>query len=1274
MEDRTLISKPKIKIKIPKLINPTIITPVSKPKIKVKISKRVEPTLISPIESEIEAETEQEIITESETPFTKESSKSYLIPSTISDTETETKESSKTYSIPSIISDTKTETKESSKSYSIPSTISDTKTEEKEDYCEKEKLYLLTRKELNRQLKEYNKLCENSKYLEITKYFNREKKQIEDLLRCIYELNKHNKLIKRDMGIRDFLNMFPRDNSVGETNFRRQHIFEALCKILLFFNYDNGEFGKSKVFYESIEKFKVTGVNKEQIREDFLRSSLNEGSKSQSVDIFFKIPIGEKVEKKCKWACDCKIDSEKDKEIINESDIYVLIQNKFYENEKSDPSKYDIPKMYSRAEKLKSLGHLHLILMVNDKTSLEKKFKSMRYDDSVNIKNIYGLEEINPWFINLLYNMSKYPTFEEFKSSGLEIISKKDAISLRFHQELFINITKEYLEKKPNKRKFVWGAVPRSGKSFMIGGFISQLNPIDNSDIVIILGAKTETQHQFREMFKNYSDFQDYNIILGDSLIEPINRKKSKTIYIFSQEYFKSNKIENLNKLITDDLIDESELKFKPTFKGKSDFISLFLKKQIRIFFDEIHKGGSTQTALGITRAFINEGFDIKSFIMVTATFNKPNLAYQAVRELGDIEPVIIEWTYEDNQLMKELTEHNIETLENNISKRVSEDSSIEITEFRKLLEDYNGRFGNDYISILQEEYSDKPQLVLVEPYTATNNYNFSEILKNTFILNCEGFDYLNKEKTTDPRQIFKHYDNVRALIEFLAGSYIEADERLSYNLPKGTIYNYLLRELKYQVFKSHTELWFLPYSDLFEDNDCDEVKERNKEILRGLENEEEDEDKVKLRPRMGRPNIETVSRGLALALLEHPFFKQNFIIGIVHGHSKLFRNSGVNNENIFIYENGEVPEWIRDLEFQAKAQNKSLIILTGQKLRLGVSLPCADIAFNFDNIKSVDSNYQTMFRVLTERPNKKYGYYFDFNTERTIQFLYDYENIYGNALGRQGGKLPTIEDQVNELQYSIFKFNFNGITLRPMEDKGRIKIYDKLTERLKLNNNGIRERLLNNDNVQLTIVKLINTDGNIEIYKPIWEVLKEIGVVFDRKSKKIIEVLKKGKDAKVIGEKDKIEADEVEEEIEEQATEQNKEILKLVSDILPSIPIILAIFSNEENFNCSDMLECLKKCKENIEELYREGKSLCSCPTINNIFGCYYPEISSGKTLKFIESIITLLDNSKNVRLLSLLNLTFKAISEKISSCIDGGEECLEKNKPDLIDLLKIE
>ena len=51
----------------------------------------------------------------------------------------------------------------------------------------------------------------------------------------------------------------------------------------------------------------------------------------------------------------------------------------------------------------------------------------------------------------------------------------------------------------------------------------------------------------------------------------------------------------------------------------------------------------------------------------------------------------------------------------------------------------------------------------------------------------------------------------------------------------------------------------------------------------------------------------------------------------------------------------------IKMFEKKTYELGRSLIVLTGAKLRLGISLTCADIAFNFDNIKSVDNNYQTI-------------------------------------------------------------------------------------------------------------------------------------------------------------------------------------------------------------------------------------------------------------------------------------------------------------------------
>ena len=62
-------------------------------------------------------------------------------------------------------------------------------------------------------------------------------------------------------------------------------------------------------------------------------------------------------------------------------------------------------------------------------------------------------------------------------------------------------------------------------------------------------------------------------------------------------------------------------------------------------------------------------------------------------------------------------------------------------------------------------------------------------------------------------------------------------------------------------------------------------------------------------------------------------------------------------------------------------------------RLRLGISLPCVDIALHMDPIISVDTIYQSMFRVLTERRGKDKGYFIDLLSERFIGFMYDYDD-----------------------------------------------------------------------------------------------------------------------------------------------------------------------------------------------------------------------------------------------------------------------------------------
>lgn len=113
------------------------------------------------------------------------------------------------------------------------------------DTLEKNEELNMKRLELNQKKKE----CEEELYNYIFKFFN-SNETLEDLLHSLFSLYKERKSknISFKLTFREFIMLFPRDTSVSGYNFRRQHVFEQMCRLMLLFNYDNNYFGKNKEF------------------------------------------------------------------------------------------------------------------------------------------------------------------------------------------------------------------------------------------------------------------------------------------------------------------------------------------------------------------------------------------------------------------------------------------------------------------------------------------------------------------------------------------------------------------------------------------------------------------------------------------------------------------------------------------------------------------------------------------------------------------------------------------------------------------------------------------------------------------------------------------------------------------------------------------------------------------------------------------------------------------------------------------------------------------
>ena len=244
---------------------------------------------------------------------------------------------------------------------------------------------------LNKQYRQELRHCEEEEYEEISKYFKPGKAKNIDLLEALQNFFRVKKALDSNykLSLSEFIQLFPRDSSVNDNNFKRQHIFEQICRILLFFNYDNGVFGKKKEFYRKLESYSKTnpGITKN----DLLNEQINEGSKAGSVDIFFRILKEGDMKNKDEFYCNSlNYDTPHNKE-----NTYILVQNKYYTKESSDPSKYDATKMFTRASNiLDKVDKFKIVLMVNSGEILDDKLSVYDKKDI----DILGVKDIDDWF------------------------------------------------------------------------------------------------------------------------------------------------------------------------------------------------------------------------------------------------------------------------------------------------------------------------------------------------------------------------------------------------------------------------------------------------------------------------------------------------------------------------------------------------------------------------------------------------------------------------------------------------------------------------------------------------------------------------------------------------------------------------------------------------------------------------------------------------------------------------------------------------------------
>ena len=515
-------------------------------------------------------------------------------------------------------------------------------------------------------------------------------------------------------------------------------------------------------------------------------------------------------------------------------------------------------------------------------------------------------------------------------------------------------------------------------------------------------------------------------VIIGKKKIQEYNPSK-KYVIVISQDSLRL-KVKEDKKKTAEVAVDEAAVDEAAADEGGGgggdekkkldtaliNFIRDRLKENNKIiFFDEVHQGSNTGSLQLDMIKWVYTNSDDKNLllIMTTATYAKPLIKYgkeiNDYNGIGNKETVLIEWdyqmiqkmkhfninyvTYHDNKKEREDEEDDDEEDEEDEEEEEEEEKEEEEEEKEEknksesiYLIDKDDPFFKEKMAKLKEitdelnkngkscedisyEYHDSPELIYLLPTLKDNvNQLINADDTGTKINIKQDLKQIFELQTVDKKQKKLKYEG--GVNEFLTYIYDAVYENLLHKQ-----YGFVANGMG----NFHSQLWFMPTT----------MKKSVKNTMIPGNTTFEAEDTKYIAPLM---------REFGKQIINHKKFRK-FNVCVMHGgkadgSSVIVSDSSGGTLFFECIQSSDNPkECIKRMEIKSKKEGKSLIILTGQMLRLGISLNCTDVAIHMDSIHSYDIIFQSMFRVLTPRANKKQGFFIDMVFDRAIQFFYEY-------------------------------------------------------------------------------------------------------------------------------------------------------------------------------------------------------------------------------------------------------------------------------------------
>jgi len=837
---------------------------------------------------------------------------------------------------------------------------------------------------------------------------------------------------------------------------------------------------------------------------------------------------------------------------IEKEDIY-FISVKYYEKEKG-VGDYDIGKLCTLIEKHKGKHGdnrtIHILIFVKDKEDVIKKFNKQQKSSDIMMKyidpkgdgtfpNIYDEKDLEQAITKLKLLLEQYNYLEDEisrtrfsvgKDSYLQIL--KSPFVPRFHQKLFIDKINELILKDGEKNILV-GAIPRSGKSYIMMGsiieYVKEMNKNDNTrglNFILVTPAPNETFGEYDDIYNSYIDFDnlDINCIKlksGKTNIRKELDKKKHNLFIVSKQmlgYKEGNETsktpENQNIQIIKKTTEE---RVRKLLDGDKNFDLILL--------DEAHFGMSTENAQEILNVLEGLGKNTPK-LFVTATYNKPLSVYGI-----DAEKCKLTWDINDIQMFKD---KGFNIKDNPIRDRYG----------HRIYDHALDYFDNDSEKIIKSyEMYPKPYLM-----TSIWDYQYLQQEKDKIDMDSYGFDMDKLFTVQGPK--FSNEDQMIQMMRYYFGY---PDKKLSYGnqhiyrqrgiLPR---IQKICTEEKCRTMQSPnhytTQLWFLPYG----------------------------------------PNRKIVDIVNALiGLFKHSEFQDitkqfHFYVAVdVKGEKDTTMAR-------YMQDPHNIKNEIQELEKEVK---KNIIVLAGARLQLGISLRNVDIVTLWNMVTSSDAIFQMLFRSMTEVnvprchdenyfcPEKKYGFMVDLNPQRALTnaLLFGENLTVKKSEGKS--KYELISDCIN-IDEDVFHDKYNSED--PNERKEFVnQMFNKLYSSWDKNVDDMRK---------LT-EKVLKYDENA--LKSIEKNLREIKLP-KRPKKKTVQEAEEGFEP---GEKGrKIDGESTPDDSEENETKKEKEIKKiplsqLAAEVITELVSLLNIFSLYTKGDNTGCILTSDISKEDIEE-----------------------------------------------------------------------------------------